>query len=88
MSMPTPMSTPYDALARTLVEEFDVDPALVRPEATFSGLELDSLSLAELAVMVQDSTGVRVEDIDRDSTLADVARRIGEGTAAVGGRVR
>ncbi|WP_052850441.1 acyl carrier protein [Streptomyces avicenniae] len=65
----------YETLAALLIEEFGCEPDAVTPEATFRRLELDSLSLAELAVLVADRTGVLVEDSDLglDTTLGRAA---------------
>ncbi|MFD6533155.1 acyl carrier protein [Streptomyces sp. NPDC060184] len=65
----------YEMLSRLLVEEFGLDEEQVRPDATARQLELDSLSLAELAVIVTESTGVRLEDVEvsPDSTLGEMA---------------
>ncbi|WP_327175719.1 phosphopantetheine-binding protein [Streptomyces sp. NBC_01335] len=65
----------YEMLSRLLVEEFGLDEEQVRPDATARQLELDSLSLAELAVIITESTGVRLEDVEMspDSTLGEMA---------------
>ncbi|MGW1464232.1 acyl carrier protein [Streptomyces sp. NPDC002308] len=67
--------TMYETLTRLLVEEFGLDEEQVRPGATARQLELDSLSLAELAVIITESTGVRLEDVEvnPDSTLGEMA---------------
>jgi len=51
-------STMYDMLGVKLVEKLGVDPAFVRPEATFSDLELDSLAALELGVIMEEDLGV------------------------------
>ncbi|MEU1088455.1 phosphopantetheine-binding protein [Streptomyces sp. NPDC005892] len=65
----------YDMLTRLLVEEFGLDEDQVRPDATARQLELDSLSVAELAVIVTEATGVRLEDVEvnPDTTLGQMA---------------
>ncbi|MCX5396906.1 acyl carrier protein [Streptomyces sp. NBC_00102] len=67
--------TMYETLTRLLVEEFGLDEEQVRPDATARQLELDSLSLAELAVIITEATGVRLEDVEvnPDSTLGQMA---------------
>ncbi|MGW1990846.1 acyl carrier protein [Embleya sp. NPDC001921] len=60
-------------LCELLVEEFGIDAGDVVPEATFSALELDSLSMAELAVIIADQTGKdfsRLGELGKDTTLA------------------
>lgn len=66
----------YEMLADLLVDEFGVDRDNVTEDATFRALELDSLSLAELAVIVADRTGMTVDDVSPDTTLGEAAGRI------------
>ncbi|WP_235619254.1 acyl carrier protein [Embleya scabrispora] len=63
-------------LCELLVEEFGIDAADIVPEATFATLELDSLSLAELAVIVADRTDKDFRglgNLDKDTTLVEAA---------------
>ncbi|GCD95826.1 acyl carrier protein [Embleya hyalina] len=63
-------------LCELLVEEFGIDAAHIVPEATFATLELDSLSLAELAVIVADRTDKDFRglgNLDKDTTLVEAA---------------
>ncbi|MFJ2603606.1 acyl carrier protein [Streptomyces sp. NPDC091279] len=67
----------YDMIAKLLAEEFGIQQHLVTPRAHGRELELDSLSMAELAVIVTDRTGVRMEDVELslDMTLGEIAER-------------
>ncbi|MEU0934914.1 MULTISPECIES: acyl carrier protein [unclassified Embleya] len=63
-------------LCELLVQEFGIDAADIVPEATFDSLELDSLSLAELAVIVADQTDKDfggLGNLDKDTTLVEAA---------------
>ncbi|MFI6585100.1 acyl carrier protein [Embleya sp. NPDC050493] len=63
-------------LCELLVQEFGIDAADLVPEATFDSLELDSLSLAELAVIVADQTDkdfTGLGNLDKDTTLIEAA---------------
>lgn len=54
---------------------FDVDPALVTPEAQlFTDLGLDSIDAVDLAIQVQEMTGKRIkpDDFRHVRTVADV----------------
>ncbi|MDT0322029.1 MULTISPECIES: phosphopantetheine-binding protein [unclassified Streptomyces] len=73
----------YQMLATLLIEEFGIEADSVRPEATFRALELDSLSLTELAVIVTERTGRLVDDIDLDTPLHAAAERYATATAGV-----
>ncbi|MFF4601532.1 acyl carrier protein [Streptomyces sp. NPDC001339] len=65
----------YETLARLLVQEFGIEADLVSPQATARDLELDSLSLSELAVMITEKTGLQFDEaaVDLDSTLEEIA---------------
>lgn len=67
------MSTTYDKLADMLVEELGQDRDELSPTATFSELGLDSLTLAELQVIVLEQTGIELEGLTADATLAQAA---------------
>ncbi|WP_438484832.1 phosphopantetheine-binding protein [Streptomyces sp. S186] len=65
----------YETLSRLLVQEFGISSDLVHPQSTARALEMDSLSLAELTVMITERTGLRFEEdgVTLDSTLEEIA---------------
>jgi acyl carrier protein len=63
----------YETLTRMLTEDLNQDPAKMRPDVTFRELDMDSLTLAELAVMIENATGRVVTVTDPDTTLAQAA---------------
>ncbi|SEP69606.1 acyl carrier protein [Streptomyces sp. yr375] len=67
------MSATYDQIVGILVEELGQSREELRPESTFKDLELDSLSLLELGVILQERTGVTLEGVDAGCTLAETA---------------
>ncbi|MEV0091250.1 phosphopantetheine-binding protein [Streptomyces sp. NPDC050738] len=52
------------AVHRVLTEKFEVAPADITPDATLESLDLDSLSLAELALSLQEQLDVKVEEYE------------------------
>jgi acyl carrier protein len=73
----------YETLTRMLVQDLQQDPAKIRPETTFRELDMDSLTLAELAVMIENATGKIITVTDPDTTLAQAAEMYAAaGTAA------
>ncbi|MGW8374810.1 acyl carrier protein [Streptomyces sp. ODS28] len=76
------MSPQFEAIARHLIDDFDVPAELVRPETTFAELELDSLSLAELVVIAEEETGVRLGEVGAATTLQEAARQLEAGAPA------
>ncbi|MFF8960129.1 phosphopantetheine-binding protein [Streptomyces sp. NPDC014894] len=58
------MTTRYQHLSQRLVEKFHVDPAAIRPKATLSELDLDSLAIVELTMTLQDDWGLDLDEIE------------------------
>jgi acyl carrier protein len=49
-----------------LVEEFDIEEDLIRPEATMEELDLDSLDMVEIGQVVEQKYGVRIKASDAE----------------------
>jgi acyl carrier protein len=64
------------AVEKILIDTFDVPAERLRPETTFENLELDSLALAELAVLVQEELGVFPSQVRSHSTLREAVDQI------------
>ena len=52
----------YPLFEQTLVETFGVPADDVAPDATFEALGLDSLDVVELTLILEEETGVKLED--------------------------
>ncbi|WNV88951.1 phosphopantetheine-binding protein [Umezawaea sp. Da 62-37] len=67
-----------------LTTKFDVPEQEVVPEATMEELDIDSLALAELALALQERTGVEVEDHEagRGTTVAELTATLAAKRAA------
>lgn len=67
----------YEMLALLLVEEFGIAEEVVQPHAKARDIELDSLSLAELSVMITQRTGMQIDEdaVSLDSTLQEIAEQ-------------
>jgi acyl carrier protein len=71
-----------DILSRlkdVLRETFEIDPSRVRPDTNlFTDLELDSIDAVDLAIQVQDMTGMRIkpEDFKNVRTVGDVVATV------------
>ncbi len=64
-----------DRLREVLRDTFEIDPARVTPTAQlFTDLELDSIDAVDLAIQVQEMTGMRIkpEDFKSVRTVGDV----------------
>jgi acyl carrier protein len=66
-------------LKDVLHETFEIDPARVTPDShLFTDLELDSIDAVDLAIQVQDMTGMRIkpEDFKNVRTVGDVVATV------------
>lgn len=69
----------FQTLKSTLVEQFELDPAKITPEARLQeDLDLDSIDAVDMIIKLQEITGrkVRPEDFKEVRTVADVQRVI------------
>jgi acyl carrier protein len=70
------MPSTYELLAQGLISHLGLDPTLVRPEATFTELYVDSLSMAELVLILEEDHGLDTKGIDPHGTPADAAAHL------------
>ncbi len=67
----------FQTLKDTLVEQFELDPAAITPEARLDeDLDLDSIDAVDMIIKVQELTGCKVdpEDFKQVRTVGDVER--------------
>ena len=77
--------SPYEFLAETLSEKYDVDREAISPEATLTELGLDSLTVVELLFDVEDEFEIEVpEERATFQTLAEAAALVEELVQAKG----
>ena len=65
----------YQEICKILVEDFELDPAALKPEAKlFEELDLDSIDAVDLVVKLQQMTGIQVQpdDFKQIQTLQDI----------------
>jgi acyl carrier protein len=66
-------------LKDVLRDTFEIDPSRVTPEThLFTDLQLDSIDAVDLAIQVQDMTGMRIkpEDFKNVRTVSDVVATV------------
>jgi acyl carrier protein len=63
-----------------LSEEFGVEADEVTPDATFEALGLDSLDVVELTLVLEEKTGVKLEDEELEDvrTVQDAINKVSE----------
>ncbi|HSC48339.1 MAG TPA: acyl carrier protein [Gammaproteobacteria bacterium] len=74
-----PKQDVYQILKNTLVEQFELDPAKITPEARLlEDLDLDSIDAVDMLIKLQELTGRKVspEDFKGVRTVGDVQRVI------------
>lgn len=77
--MPMDTQDVFQKLKSTLVEQFELDPAKIVPEARlYEDLDLDSIDAVDLVIKLQEITGRKVspEDFKGVRTVADIQRVI------------
>lgn len=67
-----------------LVDTFGVDQDAVTPEATFEALGLDSLDVVELTLVLEEETGVKLEDEELEDvrTVQDAIDKVEQKVSA------
>lgn len=71
-------TTTYDQLVDIIAALHDAPPDVIHPAATFTELDVDSLTLVEISMRVERALGVAVDDSELrpDLTLAATAELI------------
>ena len=70
------MST-FDTIREMIVDQFQLDPALVTPEATLEALKIDSLSAVEFMFLLEEKYNLDTSDEHGDlRTVRDVVNEI------------
>ncbi|QXE35984.1 MULTISPECIES: acyl carrier protein [Streptomyces] len=80
------MSEIHPRITEVLTGTFKVPAAEILPEATMDSLEMDSLAVAEFAVIIKETLGI---DTDSDAllkgaTLAEITAFLDDAATAVG----
>jgi len=72
------MMNTFETIAKLLAETKDMDAAEIKPDMSFSDLELDSLDVAELVMNLEDELDVPVEIDESLQTIQDLVRKVDE----------
>jgi acyl carrier protein len=70
------MTVAFKLLMQILMETFGLPKRNLHPDATFAELEMDSLSLTELSVLIEEHTGLQMKPFPVKITLTEAADRI------------
>lgn len=66
----------FEIVAKLLAENKDMDAKNIRPEMSFSELDLDSLDVAELVMNLEDELGVSVEIDESLITIQNLVDKV------------
>ncbi|MFD4945583.1 acyl carrier protein [Streptomyces sp. NPDC058239] len=79
------MSAIHPKITEVLTHTFKVPVVEIRPDSTMDSLEMDSLAVAEFAVLIRETMGGDgdFDKLPKDATLADITRYI-DATAGSG----
>ncbi|WP_326632807.1 MULTISPECIES: acyl carrier protein [unclassified Streptomyces] len=79
------MSAIHPKITDVLISTFKVPAAEILPDSTMDSLEMDSLAVAEFAVIIKEKLGVDAgsDRLYKDATLADITRFIDETVGGV-----
>ncbi|MFR9675126.1 acyl carrier protein [Streptomyces sp. TR06-5] len=67
------MTVAFSLLMQVLMEIFGLPKRNLHPDATFAELEMDSLSLTELAAVIEERTGLAMEPFPVTLTLTEAS---------------
>ncbi|MFE3941757.1 acyl carrier protein [Streptomyces sp. NPDC059118] len=72
------MSTIHPKITEVLTHTFKVPVGEIHPGSTMDSLEMDSLAVAEFAVLIRETAGGdrEFDQLAKDATLADISRFI------------
>lgn len=75
----------YDTFVTILTETFAIPEDTITRDTTFYSLDLDSLDLVELTLLIEERTGIRIEDEQLASieTVGDAVNAAAAQTGAV-----
>ncbi|KIF75381.1 acyl carrier protein [Streptomyces sp. 150FB] len=80
------MTTIHPKITEVLIETFKVPVADISPDATMDSLEMDSLAVAEFAVIIRETLGIDTdaEGLLKGASLAGITAFLYENQAVVG----
>ncbi|RDG34878.1 acyl carrier protein [Streptomyces corynorhini] len=80
------MNRIHPKIIEVLTGTFKVPAAEIVPEATMDSLEMDSLAVAELAVIFKETLGVPADSdtLLKDASLAEITAYLDEAAVGVG----
>ncbi|MFF5566436.1 acyl carrier protein [Streptomyces sp. NPDC012623] len=80
------MNRIHPKITEVLTETFKVPAAEIVPEATMDSLEMDSLAIAELAVIIRETLGVHTDSgtLLKGASLAEITAYLDEAALGVG----
>lgn len=72
------MSSSIDLITTALADTFDMDASGITAESVFADLGLDSLAMVEMGLVLQEQTGITLNDTELPRTVGELATLLEE----------
>lgn len=72
----------FDTIREMIIEQFQLDPTLITPEATLESLNIDSLSTVEFIFLLEEKYKIEASDHVELRTVQDLVNEIDRLVAA------
>ena len=62
----------FEKIADIIADKLDIDVTDIKPESSFTDMEVDSLYMVEIMLTIEDEFGITIEDASGINTVADL----------------
>ena len=62
----------FDKIAAIIADKLDIDVNDIKPESSFTDMEVDSLYMVEIMLSIEDEFGVTIEDVTDMQNVSDL----------------
>ena len=62
----------FEKIAAIIADKLDIDVNDIKPESSFTEMEVDSLYMVEIMLSIEDEFGVTIEDVTDMQNVSDL----------------
>ncbi len=62
----------FEKIAAIIADKLDIDVNDIKPESSFTDMEVDSLYMVEIMLSIEDEFGVTIEDVTDMQNVSDL----------------
>ena len=62
----------FEKIADIIADKLDIDVTDIKPDSSFTDMEVDSLYMVEIMLTIEDEFGITIEDASGINTVADL----------------